>query len=181
MGKENAKSLKPTGKVAKAAFAIALIVFAVYSLCMIYTLAWAFMQSLKVNTEFWENMTGFPVNWLFSNYIKAFGVLQYNNTTFVGMFMNSIWFAAGTTFLSVFMHCVTGYIFAKYKFKGRETAFSFVLLTLTIPIVGSLPSLYKVIYYINLNDSPLILVTALGGFGGNFLITYAFFKSIDWA
>ena len=179
--RENAKILKPAGVVAKIAFIIAFVCFAVYSFSMLFTLGWAFLQSLKTNSEFWENMIALPKKWLLSNYIKAFGVLEYNKTTFAGMFINSFWFAAGSTLLSVLSHCVTGYVFAKYKFKGREAAFSFVLFTLTIPIVGSLPSLYKVIYYLNLNDSPLFLVTALGGFGGNFLITYAYFKNIDWA
>lgn len=36
-------------------------------------------------------------------------------------------------------------------------------------------------YTLHLNDSVLFLVTALGGFGGNFLVTYGFFKNIDWS
>jgi len=162
-------------------FAAVFVVFALFALSVIFALAWAFLQSLKTNTEFWDDMVSLPRDWLFSNYIQAFKRVNHSNYTFLGMFVNSVWFAAGSTVISVFMHCVTGYVFAKYRFKGREAAFSFILFTITLPIVGSLPSLYKVVYTMGLNDSPLFLLTALGGFGGNFLITYAYFKGIDWS
>ena len=160
-------------------FGIIFAVFSVYALSIILTLLWAFLQSFKTNLEFWDNMTALPRNWLFSNYIKAFQDVTYSQTTFFGMLINSLWFAGGSAVISVFMHCVTGYVFAKYKFKGRGIAFSFILFTLTIPIVGSLPSLYKMIFDLQINDSPLFLITALGGFGPNFLVMYAFFKGID--
>ena len=165
----------------KAAFIIAFAVFAIYALTIIFAVGWTFLQSLKSSLEFWDDWISLPKNWLFGNYITAFDKLVYNKTTFLGMFINSGWFAIGSAVLGVFMHCVTGYIFAKYKFKGKEIAFSFILFTLAVPIVGSLPSMYKIIHGLKLNDTPLFLVTALGGFGGNFLITYAYFKNIDWA
>ena len=167
---------------AKITFGVALAVFAVYSLTIVFAIGWMFMQSLKTNMEFIKDMVSFPKSWLFVNYrTAAFDKLIYNRTTFMGMFINSVWFAGGSAVLSVFMHCVTGYCFSKYKFIGKEAIFSFILFTLILPVVGTLPSLYKIIYNMKLNDSPLYLVTALGGFGGNFLIMYAYFKGIDWA
>jgi len=168
-------------KRTKAAFAAAFIIFALYSLTIIFIMGWAFLQSLKTNREFINDLTSLPKSWLFSNYSQAFSSVKHGRTAFFGMFVNSIWFAAGMSVISVFMHCVTGYCFAKYKFIGRQTIFSFVLFTLIIPIVGALPSLYRIIYTMGANDSPLFLITALGGFGSNFLIMYAFFKSIDWS
>ena len=165
----------------KAMFAVMFVVFALFSASVIFALVWAFFQSLKENLEFWDDMLSMPKKWLFSNYIQAFKSVQYSKYSFLGMFLNSIWFAVGMSVLSVFVHCVTGYIFAKYKFRGKGIAFSFILFTITIPIVGSLPSLYRVVFRMSITDSPLFLLTALGGFTGNFLVTYAFFKGIDWA
>lgn len=166
-------------KGAKVAFAIAFGVFALYTLVIIFSVGWTFFQTLKTNREFINDKMSFPKDWLFSNYPNAFQELEYNRTGFLGMFVNSFWFTIGSSVLSVFMHCITGYCFAKYKFKGKEIAFSFIIFTLILPIVGNLPAMYKLVYTLKINDSPLFLITALGGFGGNFLITYAFFKGID--
>jgi len=168
-------------KGGRIAFAIAFVVFAAYTLTIIYPLIWTFYNSLKTNLEFFDDLLALPKQWLFSNYSEAFKKISYNNTSFMGMFFNSVWFAGGTALLSVFMHCVTGYIFAKYNFFAKEVAFSFILLTIALPVVGTLPSLYRVVTFMGITDSPLFLVTALGGFGGNFLIMYAYFKSIDWS
>lgn len=163
----------------KVVFGIMFVVFLVYSLSVILSLVWAFFQSLKTNLEFWDNMRSFPKEWKFSNYAKAFTEISYSGYTFLGMFFNSIWYAVGSSLLSVFSHCVTGYIFAKYQFKGKRIAFSIVLFTITLPIVGSLPSMYQICIGLHITDSPLFLVTSLGGFSSNFLITYGFFKGID--
>lgn len=168
-------------KGARAAFGTGFAVFAVYTLIIIFLLGWGFLQSLKETREFFNDMIALPKKWLFVNYATAIKKLEFGGVRFHGMFLNSIWYSVGAAFLSVFMHCVTGYIFAKYRFKGRGIAFSFVLLTLAIPIVGSLPSLYKIVFGLKINDSPLFLIKSLGGFGGNFLITYAYFKGIDGA
>ena len=166
---------------AKIAFGVAFAVFAVYSLTHIFALGWAFIQSFKTNLEFFNNMRSLPEKWLFRNYIDAMKILVYSDTTFFGMFINSIWFAVGSSLLGVFVHCITGYCFSKYKFRGRETAFSFIIFTITLPVVGTLPSLYKIVYGLHMNDTPLFLLVTAGGFGGNFLIMYAYFKGIDWA
>ncbi len=164
---------------AKIVTSIFYCVFWIYSVCVIYALFWTLYNSMKTDNMFYENMLSLPEKINFVNYAEAYKYIEYNDTSFFGMFINSIWFAAGASFLSVLMHTVTGYIFAKYKFFGKEVAFAFILFTIALPIVGSLPSQYKVNYSLGLNDSPLILITFLGGFGGNFLITYAFFKGVD--
>ena len=165
----------------KIMFGVVFVILALFAGSVIFALGWAFLQSLKTNLEFWDNMLSMPEKWLFKNYTAAFKSIEYSKYTFMGMFINSIWFAVGTSVIGVFMHCVTGYIFAKYKFSGKGAAFSFILFTITLPVVGTLPSLYKIVFGMGINDSPLFLITAFGGFGGNFLITYAFFKGIDWS
>lgn len=181
MAAKNNDERRFRSKGAKVAFVIAFIVFAVYAFIMISMILWAFLQSLKTEREFVNDMISLPKDWLFSNYAEAFRSLQFNQVGFVGLFLNSVWYSAGLSFLGVFSSCVTGYIFAKYAFFGKKVAFSFILFTLTIPIIGNLPSMYKVIYTLKLNDSILYLLTGLGGFGGSFLVTYAFFKNIDTA
>jgi len=164
------------------AFVIAFAVFAVYSLSIALSVIWLFYNSLKPNTLEWVNdKISLPSAFTWSNYRLAFSAINYRDVNFFGMFLNSIWFAGGMSALSVLMHALTGYAFAKYRFLGKEAAFSFIVFTIMLPVVGTLPSFYRIVTKMSLTESPLFLVTALGGFGGNFLIMYAYFKGIDWS
>ena len=170
---------KKEGSVgAKITTSIVFMILWLYSLFFLGMMFWTFYNSMKLE-GFLNDMMSFPDKLDFSNYMLAYKNIIYNQTTFLGMFVNSIWFSAGSAFLTIFFHAITGYIFAKYDFPGKEAAFTFILFTLALPIVGSLPSLYDVVYKMGINDSPLFLLNYVGGFGGNFLIMYSYFKGID--
>lgn len=164
---------------AKILTCIVFLIFWAYAVTLVFAMGWTLMNSLKTNPEFFEDMMALPKQWLWSNYQKALSLINYNGVNFVAMFINSIWFALGSAVLSTLSHAVTGYIFAKYNFFGKKVFFNFIIFTIALPVVGTLPSLYQLVNSMGLNDSPLFLITQLGGFGGNFLITYAFFKSMD--
>lgn len=164
---------------AKIAMSIVYMIFWIYTASLIFFIAWAFYNSVKTDDEFLSNMNALPSVWDFTNYADAYRFIEHNDTGFIGMFINSIWFAGGSALLATLSHAVTGYIFAKYNFPCKGIAFSFILFTIALPIVGSLPSMYNVVYTLALEESPLFLVTYLGGFGSNFLIMYAFFNGID--
>ncbi len=164
---------------AKIVTSIVYMIFWIYTASLIFFIVWAFYNSVKTDDEFLLNMNALPTFWHFTNYADAYRFIEHNDTGFIGMFINSIWFAGGASLLATLAHAVTGYIFAKYRFPGKEIAFSFILFTIALPIVGSLPSMYKVVYTLHLEESPLFLITYMGGFGSNFLIMYAFFNGID--
>ena len=164
---------------AKILTCIVFLIFWAYAVTLVFSMGWTLMNSLKTNPEFFEDMMALPKQWLWSNYQKALSLINYNGVNFVAMFINSIWFALGSAVLSTLSHAVTGYIFAKYNFFGKKVFFNFIIFTIALPVVGTLPSLYQLVNSMGINDSPLFLITQLGGFGGNFLITYAFFKSMD--
>ena len=158
------------------------LVFWVYSASFLFFVFWAFYNSLKpTDEEFLTHMMAFPTSWRIQNYLDAYNYItdKDSGVGFIAMFINSLWFAGGSAFLTTFMHAITGYIFAKYTFPGQKVAFRIILISIAIPIVGSLPSLYKVIYALQMQESPLILLMYLSGFGSNFLIMYAFFRSVS--
>lgn len=167
------------GVGAKIITSVVYMIFWVYAVSLVYAMGWSFLNSLREGHVFYEDMTAIPEKWLFSNYVKAFDSIKLGGVNFVAMFINSLWFAVGSAVLSTLSHAVTGYIFAKYNFFGKMTFFNFIIFTIALPVVGTLPSLYQIVNDMGINDSPLFLITALGGFGSNFLITYAFFKSMD--
>ncbi len=164
---------------AKIVYSVMYLVLWTYALSLMFFVVWTFYNSLKTSDEFLENMISLPKAWQFKNYLEAYQYIEYNEIGFVGMFLNSVWFAGLSSLLGVLAHAVTGYVFAKYNFPAKEAAFSFILFTLALPIVGSLPSMYQVVYTLHLEESPLFLLTYLGGFGSNFLIMYSYFKGID--
>lgn len=173
---------KDAGIAEKIAKTVFYLILRVYSVSFLFFVFWAFYNSFKPSDEeFLTHMMDLPSIWRFQNYIDAYFYTtdKDSGVGFIGMFVNSLWFAAGSAFLTTLMHAITGYIFAKYTFPGQKIAFRIVLISIALPIVGSLPSLYKVIYALNIQESPLILVMYLSGFGSNFLIMYAFFRSVS--
>lgn len=163
----------------KIARAIFYLVFWIYSFVLVFFVFWTFYNSFKTDTEFVTDMMSFPQVWNVKNYQEAYQYIAYNGVSFVGMFINSLWFAGLSAFLMTFMNAVTGYIYAMYSFPGKNISFKIILFSIALPIVGSLPSLYRVIYTLNIQESPLILIMYLGGFGSNFLVMHAFFKNVD--
>lgn len=46
--------------------------------------------------------------------------------------------------LSLFFECCATYVVCKYKFKGNKLLYNIVILRLMLPIVGALPSAYRI-------------------------------------
>lgn len=158
---------------------IVYMIFWTYTFTLLYAMWFAFYNSAKTNGEFYENMVNLPNIWHLENYIKAFENIKVGSVGLPAMFINSLWYSLGSAALSALMHAFTGYVFAKYEFPGKNIAFAIIIFTITLPVVGNLPSLYQIVKKMGIDNSPLFLITTLGGFSGNFLITYGFYKGVD--
>lgn len=157
-------------------------VFALYSLGLLFPLLFAVNSSVKDgDVDFIMNMTKLTVHPNFKNYLGAWTELEVSGVTFGNMFFNSVWYAAGTTLFTIFSSMCLAYGVAKYKFKGREFVYSFVVIIMVFPVFGTLPARYKLYSQLYFIDSPLLLLAYAGGFDSQFLILYAFFKNIDWS
>ena len=121
-------------------------------------------------------------NFTLRNFRLAFSALtdDYGNT-FLGMTFNSIWFSIGSMVISLFFESAVTYVVCKYNFRGRTLLYNLVIFRLMLPIVGSLPSAYRIYKSFGLINSPTILLTAVDALtGANFLIMYSFYKGISW-
>lgn len=174
------KDFKRTSKDFLAAKIIVFILFALYAFSLIFAMLWAFSASLKSQVEFNQNINGLPKEWLFSNYGTAFTAVKANEQNMFVMFWNSLWYSCGGALLTVFTSSVTAYVVSKYKFPGRGVIYGIAILTMMIPIVGSFPSQYRVYDTLGIIDSPLLLVTAMAGFGFEFIVLYSFFRTLSW-
>ena len=158
---------------------VVFIVLALYCFTLLYPLFWAFLASLKENAEFMTlNRNGFPIEPTFNNYIKAFESMSVTGTSMFSMIFNSIWYSAIGAFLNVFVCSMTAYVLARYKFVGHNLLNGISILVIVLPIIGALPSQYKIYNLLGIAGSPLMLLTCVGGFGFNFIVLHAVYKSM---
>lgn len=166
--------------VQRVVFIIVFVLFSVYALSLIFPFVWAFLSSLKTDDEYWESVFALPRNWLFSNYILAFKEFKIGETGMFGLIGNSLWLTFAGTIAAILTSSATAYIIAKYKFWGTKLIYGVAIFTMIIPIVGNLPSMYRLVTDLKLNNPIGIIALYAGGFGFNFIILYGFYRSVSW-
>lgn len=187
MKKTESALLYKRAKGEKVVFILAFVLFALYTVAMVFPFVWLFYTSFKSSYNYFEDVEAlqimaFPTKWNWSNYSEAFTKLEYNNTNLAGMFFNSIWYTAVVVVEGVFFSACTGYCLSKYEFKARGLIYFIAIFSMTIPVVGTLPASFRLSAGLGILNTPLQpIVTCAGGFGFNFLIMYAFYKNMPWS
>ena len=158
---------------------ITFVIFALYSISLLYPVFWLIVNSLKTGAEFGSNPMGFPQSFHLKNYAEAF-TLTVGRTKILGMFVNSVILVVGCTVVSVLMPTITGYVVSKFEFPGRKLLYAIAISSMLIPAVGTLTATYQLMVDLHLYNSYIgIIIMSSGGFGFNFVLVYGFFKSIS--
>ena len=176
----------------KVLFAVVFVIFALYAISLLFPFYFLAINSLKGSLEYINGlnagrMMSMPKNWLFKNYISAFTALKMPNTLgeyiyLPMMLVNSIWISFTTVFCGLVASVIVAYSLAKYNFKLRGFIYGICIFNMTIPIIGSSGSLFKLCLDMGIYNTPLyIILTSFGGFGFQFLILYGFFRNISWS
>ena len=173
--------IQRTKKKVSVVMLVASIVFGIYALSLIVPLVWGVMMSFQDRLAYITDKTSFPNPMKFSNYVQAFTELQASGNNMFAMIFNSAWYSILSPVISVFTTLMASYVCAKYKFILNKIVYWVAIITMMIPISGSLPASIRLSQALGVYDSPLTLVTAIGGLGSNFVIGFAFFKGVDWA
>lgn len=166
---------------------ITLILLLFYVLSLLLPALWGLWSSVKTNIDYLGNPLGLPKKWHFENYITAFN--EYKVPVFQGgesydcyieiLLLYSVLYAGGASFFAALTCCVTAYATAKFDFKFSKVIYGAVLVTMTLPIVGSLPSEIQMIKALNLYDNLLGMWILKANFLGLFyLVFYATFKNM---
>ena len=150
------------------AFIVVFILFVLYSITLIYPYLWAIMTTFKYDWDYNNNRVWLPQEWTFSNYSDAFVEL-------------SAWYSVGGTLVAIASSTVSAYVVAKYRFPGRGIVYGIAIVTMTLPIIGALPSQYTMYGKLGILDTPFYLIAMANGLGFNFMILYGFFKSLPWS
>jgi len=165
----------------KVLIAIVFVIFVIYAISLLYPFLWLLLNSFKDRKEFFTNVNGLPERWVFYNWIESFS-LSADRVPLYMMYFNSIFITVVSTILSVMSSSATAYALTKYNFKGKAAIYSFAVIMMMIPTMGSMASTYKIYTTINLvNTYTGIFIFSLGGFGSYFLILYAFYNNLSWS
>lgn len=169
-------------------FIIVGVLLLVYSVSLVVPLLWGFLTSLKSREDFLGNLKiAFPAEFHFDNYVKTFTTFFVEVQSGAGtgkvylyeMFLNSLLYAVGCAFTSTLVPCIAGYVTAKYNYKFSKVMTWTVIITMIVPIVGSLPSEIRMASFFGFYDSiPGLWIMAANFLGIYFLIFQNVFKSI---
>lgn len=138
-------------------------VLIVGALAIIFPFIWMMLSSFKTEAEIVSfPPTFFPENFTAANFIKV-----WEEVNFKRYFGNSVFVLVVKTAVILYTSVVSGYVFAKLHFKGRNVIFLIVLSTMMIPFPITVLSLYQEMYWLNWIDSyhALIWTGAFNTFG----------------
>ena len=175
-------------------FAIVLLaVLLFYFLTLLLPLIWAIYTSLKDTIEYEISKVWPSLEITFENYVNAFngfsmdvmrtdsstGIMYKDTIGFDVMMLNSIIYAVGSSFIQTAIICVTAYATSRFSFKFDKVVYTTVIVTMILPIIGSLPSELRVAKLLQLYDSIWGMFLMKANFlGMYYLIFHAMFRGI---
>lgn len=158
---------------------IMFVLFAIYAISLLFPFLWCLNNSFKTKKDFFYNVNGLPTEFVLDNWINSFS-LSADRVSIPMMYFNSIFLTIGATFIALMANSATAYVITKYDFKGKELFYSFAVIVMMIPTMGSMASTYKMYNTIGLTNTYTgYFIFACGGFGTYFLIMYGFYKNLS--
>ncbi len=165
---------------------ILLFLLSLYAVSLIVLLLWAFLTSFKSQADFRLNVVGLPKQWVW-NYTFVFGEYAVPIDTSAGrieigmglMFVYSFLYSLGCSVAATLVPCITSYLCARFPYKFGKVIYLTVIVTMVLPIVGSLPSEILVAKTLGFYDQIWGLWLMKANFlGMYFLVFYNVFKGI---
>jgi len=125
------------------------IILGIGGFIMIYPFLWMIINSFRSNFNLMTApLTIFDPEASLENYVMAFGRLKLGRA-----FLNSVIVSAVITVFVLFTSSISGFLFAKFRFKGKEALFMYVLGTLMAPIYVILIPLFRLVNAMGLLDT----------------------------
>lgn len=155
---ERMKILKK--KISSVALSIVLLIC---SLGTILPFIWMLFSSFKSNVEINAlEQNFFPQNFTLQNYanvLEKFNFLRY--------FSNSLIYALVITVITIYTSTIAGFVLSKYKFKGRDLLFNFILMTMMVPGIVTIIPRYSIMQFLGWIDTykALIIPNTFTAFG----------------
>ncbi len=165
----------------------------VYTLSMLLVFSFGIINSFKSADEYGWNQAKLPTEgWQIKNYITALAELYVKVKMLDGslvlfglldMYLNTILYAVGCGFLSTLVPCFTAYLTARFNYKFSGFIVGIVIVTMSLPIVGSTPSSLQLARSLGLYNKiwGLWIMSAHFQMGLHFLVFHEAFKAFPEA
>lgn len=111
------------------------------------------LASLKTGPELVQGILSLPEQAQWQNYREAWVQGRFGR-----FFGNSVIVAVGVVIPSIFLSTLTGFAFARFRFRGAGIAFTYLLLGLVIPLQAMVVPLYYVLRQFGMLDSLIGLI-----------------------
>lgn len=166
---------------------VAFLLLSLYFLSLLVPSVWMFYTSFKGSLDYLENPLNLPPKWHFENIATAFKYFRAQKsvdgemvTVYIEiLFLNSLLYAVGSAFVSTLTCCIVAYATSRFRFAFNSVIYWIVIVTMTLPIVGNLPSELQLLKLLGLYDHLYGLWICKANFLGLFyLIFFASFKTI---
>ncbi len=129
------------------------------------------LLSLKSNADMTDFILAFPEHAMWVNYANGF-------TSMIGNLLNSVAVSVISTLCFIFLSSLCGYVFSRYEFPLKNTAFMYFIALLVFPGVLSLTPQYILFVNLGLKDNwlALILPYSVSGLAGAIFLFRSFFE-----
>jgi raffinose/stachyose/melibiose transport system permease protein len=111
------------------------------------------LASIKTTGELVQGIFSLPEEAQWQNYVDA-----WNQGRFGRFFLNSIIVVIGVVIPSVVLSAMTGYAFARFRFRGSNALFAYLLLGLVIPLQALVVPLFYLLREFHMLDSYWALI-----------------------
>lgn len=140
----------------------------------LFPLIWMIIAGFKSQTEVLAYpFKFFPEQWQISNYIELF-----QDSAFVRSLFMTFLVAAVSTILVIFVNSMAAYVFARFKFRGKNVIWSYVLMTIFIPSIAILIPSYIVVSKLGMLNTIWVLIVPGIASGMNIFLMHQFYVEI---
>ncbi|MDF2648929.1 MAG: arabinogalactan transporter permease [Paenibacillus sp.] len=163
-------------RVFKLTLSYALLVF--LALCCVYPAAWVIVSSFKVGDSLFSE-TFIPKQFTLEHYVDLFKGRDNKQIPYAKWYVNTLKIAVSSMVLGTLIQILTAYAISRFRFKGRKSIMSIVLVLGMFPGFMSMIAVYIILMQMNLLDThfALILVYSAGAALGMF-VAKGFFDTI---
>lgn len=127
-----------------------LIIMIIASIFVFIPLLIMIFDSLKSGSELASNSWGFPQTIAYSNYSD---LLYFNSGVIVRSYFNSLLVSITHTILVLIVSSLAAFAFSKYEFRGKNSFFILLIITMMIPSEITMPGIYLMFSRVGLLNS----------------------------
>ena len=173
------EGLKRKSKTEKAIYIITSFIFMLVALSYMYILVWTFISGTKTHREIVMDPFGLPEVWNFKNYIEVFSKLKVNDTGFLGMLFNSVFFSVIGVGLTQFCSITFAYCTMKYQYPGSQFVYPLFIVIMTLPLYGTGGGQYLLYDKLGWINSYAQIIPAYNAMGAGTLYFMAYYSNVS--